>query len=180
MSIAQMFRGTLMTPLWLAQLATGSKSFVDNPILGSERLNKVGLHTVRVRFAHAMAGFRRHQLAHLVRAQDRTDFARDGFIRRADFMPAELHKAVYAEVTSVAAEGREQVQGDTVPRRSPLDPETLKRMQAMRQPLAMLDWKNLLRCVPSFNCEPIPTVQTNLSLVSDAPPDPQTNFQNDN
>ncbi|MCJ2067501.1 phytanoyl-CoA dioxygenase family protein, partial [Methylobacterium sp. J-030] len=166
-------------PLWVAQLATGAKSFVDNPILGSERLNRAGLHTLRVRLAHAMAGLRRRQLAHLVSTQDRTDFARDGFIRRADFMPADLHRAVYAEVTSVAAEGREQVQGDTVTRRIPLDPETLKRMPAMRQLLAMPDWKNLLRYVASFNCEPILTVQTILSHVTDAPPDPQTNFHID-
>ena len=46
-------------PLWVAQLATGAKSFVDNPILGSERLNRAGLHTLRVRLAHGMAGLRR-------------------------------------------------------------------------------------------------------------------------
>lgn len=27
-------------PLWVARLGTGAKSFVDNPILGSERLNR--------------------------------------------------------------------------------------------------------------------------------------------
>jgi hypothetical protein len=102
MPIAQLLRSILRSPLWVPQLATGAKSFVDNPILGSERLNRAGLHTVRVRLAHAMAGFRRGQLAHLVSAQDRADFARDGFIRRADFMPSDLHRAVYAEVTSVA------------------------------------------------------------------------------
>jgi hypothetical protein len=179
MSPARALGRTVRTPLWVAQLATGAKSFVDNPILGSERLNRAGLHTVRVRLAHAMAGFRRRQIAHLVSAQDRADFARDGFIRRADFMPADLNRAVYAEVTSVAAEAREQVQGDTVTRRIPLDPATLKRMPAMRQLLDMPEWKNLLRYVASFNCEPILTVQTILSHVTDAPPDPQTNFHID-
>ena len=174
MPIAQLLSNTLKSPLWAAQLATGAKSFVDNPILGSEPLNRAGLHTVRVRLAHAMAALRRRQLAHLVSAQDRTDFARDGFIKRADFMPADLHKAVYAEVIGVAAEGREQVQGDTVTRRIPLDPATLRQMPAMRQLLAMPEWKNLLRYVSSFNCEPILTVQTILSHVTDAPPDPQT------
>ena len=100
-------------------------------------MNRAGLHTVRVRLAHTMAALRRRQLAHLVSIQDRADFARDGFIKRADFMPADLHKAVYAEVTSITAQGREQIQGDTVTRRIPLDPGTLTRMPAMRQLLAM-------------------------------------------
>src|SRR3978361_1540628 len=128
MSAAQLLSSALKSPLWVTQLLTGAKSFVDNPILGSERLNRAGLHTVRVRLAHAMAGFRRRQLAHLVSAQDRSDFAPDGFIQRGGFPPAHLHKAVYAEAPSVAAEAREQVQGDPVTRRIPLDPATLKRM----------------------------------------------------
>jgi hypothetical protein len=90
-----------------------------------------------------------------------------------------LHRAVLAEVTSVTAEGREQLQGDTVTRRIPLDPETLKRMPAMRQLLALPEWRNLLRYVSSYNCEPVITVQTILSHVTDAPPDPQTNFHID-
>lgn len=34
----------LRWPLWVAELATGAKSFVDNPILGSRRLHATGLH----------------------------------------------------------------------------------------------------------------------------------------
>lgn len=179
MTAARVLRSALHAPLWLAQLATGAKSFVDNPILGSERLNQRGLHTLRVRLAHAMADLRRRQLAHLVSSEDRDAFARDGFIAKRDFMPAELHRAVLAEVTSVTAEGREQLQGDTVTRRIPLDPETLKRMPAMRQLLVLPAWRNLLRYVSSYNCEPVITVQTILSHVTDAPPDPQTNFHID-
>lgn len=179
MSNFSILRSVLATPLWLAQLPTSAKSFVDNPILRSERLNRRGLHTARVRVAHTMAAFRRRQLAHLVKPEDRESFNRDGFIKRSDFMPPDLHKAVFAEVTSVVAQGREQIQGDTITRRIPLDPETLKRMPAMRQLLELPEWRNLLRYVASFNCEPIITVQTILSHVIDAPPDPQTNFHID-
>ncbi|WP_336491278.1 phytanoyl-CoA dioxygenase family protein [Methylobacterium nigriterrae] len=173
------FRDILRAPFWLAQIGTGAKSFVDNPILGSERLNRAGLHTARVRLAHAMADLRRRQLAHLASPEDRAAFARDGFIAKPDFMPADLHRAVLAEVTSVAAEAREQIQGDTVTRRIPLDPETLKRMPAMRRLLALPEWRGLLRYVSSYNCEPVITVQTILSHVVEGPPDPQTNFHID-
>ncbi|WP_132254951.1 phytanoyl-CoA dioxygenase family protein [Methylobacterium segetis] len=169
----------LRAPLWLAELATGAKSFVDNPILGSERLNRLGLHTARVRLAHAMADRRRRKLAHLASAEDRDAFARDGFIARRDFMPADLYAAVCAEVGSIAVEAREQLQGDTVTRRIPLDPETLKRMPAMARLLELPEWRGLLRYVSSFDCEPVITVQAILSHVAEGPPDPQTNFHID-
>ena len=52
----------LESPLRPAQRATGAKSF-DDPILGSERPNRRGLRTARVRLAHAMAGLRRGRRA---------------------------------------------------------------------------------------------------------------------
>ena len=36
-------------PWWAAQLATGAKSFADNPLIGSPRLNALGMHAGRVR-----------------------------------------------------------------------------------------------------------------------------------
>src|SRR6185369_14218260 len=50
-------------PLWLFALLTGAKSFVDNPILGSRRMNAAGLHVWRLRAAHALARWRRARLA---------------------------------------------------------------------------------------------------------------------
>lgn len=61
-------------PVWLLALATEAKSFKENPIIGSRRLNRAGLHIVRVRLAHLMADFRRKRLSHLLSEQDRLDF----------------------------------------------------------------------------------------------------------
>ena len=69
----------LMAPLWLAQLATGAKSFCDNPLIGSARLNARGLHTARVRLAHGIAASRRRRLAGLVAAAARGAFDSDRF-----------------------------------------------------------------------------------------------------
>lgn len=35
-------------PIWFGELFTGAKSFKANPLLGSERLNRYGLHAARV------------------------------------------------------------------------------------------------------------------------------------
>lgn len=41
----------ILLPWWTMQLATGAKSFIDNPLIGSSRLNALGLHVGRVRLA---------------------------------------------------------------------------------------------------------------------------------
>ena len=87
-------------PFWAAALATGAKSFVDNPILGSRRLNRAGLHTARVKLAHRLAWKRRNRLAPAVPAAWREQFERNGFVVIPDFLPAggigELRGALFA------------------------------------------------------------------------------------
>ena len=70
----------LKMPLYAAELATGAKSFCDNPLIGSRRLNEAGLHVKRIRLAEQMADARRRRLAHLVSEEDRAAYQRDGFI----------------------------------------------------------------------------------------------------
>ena len=70
----------LLAPLHVAALATSAKSFRDNPVIGSPRLNRAGLHVARVRLAHRMAEWRRERLASLISVDDRAAFDRDGFV----------------------------------------------------------------------------------------------------
>lgn len=58
-----MFKQVLRLPLWLGELVTGSKSFEANPLIGSRRLNRCGLHVARVTLAH---GIMRLRMAMLV------------------------------------------------------------------------------------------------------------------
>src|SRR3984893_9938449 len=48
-------RRVAMTPVWIAQLATGTKSFERNAVIGSRRLNEWGLHAARVALAYRLA-----------------------------------------------------------------------------------------------------------------------------
>src|SRR5437879_6067700 len=90
-------RRAAMTPVWIAQLATGTKSFERNAVIGSRRLNEWGLHAARVGLAYRLAQARRRQLAGLVSEEDRTAFDRDGFVLRSNFLHAEtLHPPVKA------------------------------------------------------------------------------------
>jgi len=47
-------RRAAMTPVWIAQLATGTKSFERNAVIGSRRLNEWGLHAARVGLAFSV------------------------------------------------------------------------------------------------------------------------------
>ena len=81
-------RSWLLAPIHVAALATGAKSFRDNPVIGSPSLNQAGLHVARMRLAQRMAEGRRERMAALVSADDRAAFDRDGFILKHDFLPA--------------------------------------------------------------------------------------------
>ncbi|WP_264423619.1 hypothetical protein [Novosphingobium sp. KCTC 2891] len=117
-----LLRTTLLMPWWVASLATGAKSFIDHPLIGSRRLNEAGLHVARVRAAHAMAERRRGKLAGLIRPEDRAAFERDGFVERRDFLPPAVFERLRDGLKAWRGPCREMQQGDAVPRRVALDP----------------------------------------------------------
>jgi hypothetical protein len=178
MSIKRRFR-FLLFPLWLLQLATGAKSFLDNPIIGSERLNRRGLHVARLRLAHALTAMRRRRLAKRVAEKDLEDFERDGLVVKHDFLPADAFKALAAEVRAYRGPGRETVQGDTITRRIALDPISLPHMPALGRMLDSPAFQGLLRYVGSFDAEPMLYLQTILGHALKGPPDPQMELHTD-
>jgi hypothetical protein len=166
-------------PFWTLALATGAKSFRDNKVIGSPALNRMGLHVARIRLAHSLAWRRRARLAHLVSAEDRDAFARDGFIARRNFLDPDTFARLKAQALAYRAEAREMVQGDTITRRMALDGAARRAMPLVDTLLKRKDWAGLMRYVGSFDQEPLYYIQTILSHVRDAAPDPQTNFHAD-
>jgi len=169
----------LMAPLWVAALATGAKSFRDNPIIGSPALNRRGLHARRAKLAHDMAWRRRARLAHLISPQDRAAFDRDGFVERREFLPREIFERLRTAVLAHEAPAREMLQGDTITRRIAVDPEFIAAVPEIKSLLGNPDWRGLNRYVGSFDQEPLTYVQTILSHVKEARPDPQTDLHAD-
>lgn len=169
----------IKAPFWTLALATGAKSFRDNKIIGSRRLNGRGLHEKRVKIAHDIAWSRRRRLAHLVGAEDRAAFDRDGFVVKENFLPPEVFARLKDQVLGFSGPAREMVQGDTITRRMALDAHALAAMPEVRTLIGRADWRGLMRYVGSYNQEPFHYIQTILSHVKDAPPDPQTNLHAD-
>lgn len=168
----------LRAPLWVAQLATGAKSFVDNPILGSPALNRRGLHVARLKLAHRLAWSRRRRLTKNLPATDREAFDRDGFVCIPNFLPAEEFAQLREFLISNEFEAREHRQGDTITRRVPIGGEVASRSAGLREVLQSPRWKALMRYVASTGGEPLYYLQSIVTGL-DGPPDPQVEFHSD-
>jgi hypothetical protein len=126
-----------------------------------------------------MAWRRRARLAHIVTPQDRAAFDRDGFVLREQFLPPAEFDRLRERIFAHAAPAREMMQGDTVTRRFAVDPEFIAGVPEIKSLLGNRDWRGLNRYVGSFDQEPLTYIQTILSHVRDAQPDPQTDLHID-
>ena len=176
--VTRSIRFLALTPFWLLQLGTGAKSFRDNPVLGSRRLNAAGLHVARLKVAHRLAARRRAALAHALADIDRAALDRDGMIAIPDFLPASDFAALSDTLLSTPAPSRETIQGGAVTRRSALDAPPLADRPAVRRLLANPRWRALLRYAGSFAAEPVHYVQT-IFAQADEGEDPQTQLHAD-
>lgn len=126
-----------------------------------------------------MAWSRRRRLAHLADADDRAAFDRDGFVAKRNFLDAGTFARLKEQALNYKATAREMAQGDTITRRIAIDGPARRALPLIDAMLKRKDLGGLMRYVGSFDQEPLYYIQTILSHVKDAAPDPQTNFHAD-
>lgn len=166
-------------PIWAGALITGAKSFRDNPLLGSRRLNAWGLHAARVRLAHRMAELRRSKLRERVPAEWAEQFDRQGFVVVHDFLPAEQFQRLRTAILDQVAPARSQQQGDTVTSRAPVGPEMLASIPELADLLRSGKWRALMAYVASTASPPLYYLQAIDGGVKEGPPDPQIELHAD-
>lgn len=174
-----MIRKALLAPIWMLQLATGAKSFLDNPLIGSQRLNRRGLHVARVRLADALCQWRRRRLAGKVRPEWREAFDRDGFVAIPNIVPPAEFAALREAVLGYEGPAREMRQGDAITRRMAVDPAMLKAIPALRRLLAREDIIALFHYVASYRVTPLHYIQTIVSKAGGNESDPQETLHAD-
>lgn len=162
----------LRWPLWIAELFTGAKSFADNPLIGSRRLNRLGLHRLRLRAAAGMTAWRRRRLANGVSAADREDFAQRGFVRWDGVLPPDAFERLRSGLLERVWPCREMIQGNVVTRRIVVDPEMLRLVPDLAALIASPRWRGLLRYVAATRAEPHYYIQTILTYRGEAEDDP--------
>jgi hypothetical protein len=166
-------------PLWAAALLTGAKSFADNPILGSRRLNRAGLHVWRLKTAHALMGWRRARLARRIPNHLRQQFDRDGFIVINDLLPGDEFRQLQRTLLDSEFECRAHQQGDTITRRVPVGPELTALCPAVDRLLRTPLWRGLMAYVASACTAPLYYIQTIAGGAAEGPPDPQLQLHSD-
>lgn len=162
-----------MGPVWFLLLFTGAKSFLDNPLIGSRRLNRYGLHVTRVRLADAICRWRRGRLARQVRSEWREAFDRDGFVVISGIVPAGAFAQLRGAILGFEGPAREMRQGDAITRRIAVDPEMLRAIPALRDLLTRKDIAALFDYVASYRITPLHYIQTIVSKAGGDDPDPQ-------
>ena len=166
-------------PFWILALFTGAKSFADNPIIGSRRLNRAGLHSLRVKAAHALAQSRRRRLARMLPGHLREQFDRDGFIVIRDFLPKDAFDRLQSDLVETRLPTRVHRQGDTLTRRVAISPEIRARFPQLDQLLDSPTWKGVMSYVASTRTQPLYYIQSILGAAVDGPPDPQLQLHAD-
>ncbi len=176
-------RGTVSNivraPLWLAQLVTGAKSFRDNPIIGSQRLNRLGLHAVRRMSADRLGALRRRRLTNPLNAAERKAFEEQGFVVRHLALEEGAFRALRREAENLKGVAREMRQGGTVTRRIGLDRDLLMTLPALRSLVEDASIRRLIHYVGSYAGEPTFQIQSVIAAAGPNSADPQTMFHAD-
>ncbi len=170
----------LKMPYYAAALATGAKSFCDNPLIGSRRLNEAGLHVRRIKLAEKLADFRRRKLRHLLPEEDRVAYERDGFIATPGLLTDKDLAGVRHEVETTRFHAWDMRQGNAVTRFIPLPPNVLKDLPFLKALVWCKPFQNGLRYLASTDGDPL----VYLHIVMTDPgskkrADPQTAFHSD-
>ncbi|MER2518064.1 MAG: phytanoyl-CoA dioxygenase family protein [Candidatus Accumulibacter phosphatis] len=169
----------LKLPLHALALAGKTKSFVANPLIGSHWLNERGLHRQRVDLADRSAWARRRQLGKVLAAEERDAYARDGFVVKRDFLPAELFARLQAEAPAHVAAAREMRQGPAVTRRVALDSVDAANLPACVAAANDPRIDQLMRYVGAHDAVPLLYLQTIIVDPARGNQDPQTVLHRD-
>ena len=173
MAVIRAFKTVLLMPIWIVQLATTAKSFLDHPLIGSRRLNQMGLHRARVRIADRLCRWRRSRLAAKVPPQWREAFDRDGFVVVENVIPPEDFPALRDALLGSPWDAREMRQGDAITRRIAVDPTMMDKVPELARLLDRKDINALFHYVASYRTTPLHYIQTIVSKSGGDDPDPQ-------
>ncbi|WP_346898606.1 phytanoyl-CoA dioxygenase family protein [uncultured Roseibium sp.] len=169
----------LNAPIWLLGVFGSEKSYRKNPIIGSPKLNRWGLHRKRVQVAAALAASRRRRLSSSVPEGDRRFFDENGYFLIRNVLPDDLYKALTEEVTREPFEAREMRQGQTVTRMTPLPPNVLAANPALARTVRDPHVRALIHYAASQAGQPQMFLQTVIAEPQRGKKDPQTDVHAD-
>lgn len=166
-----------LAPYHFARVFSGAKSFEANPVIGSARLNALGLHAKRVELAYRLAEKRRAKLARFVSEEDRRAFERDGFVVRRNFLPQPVFDALLTQIKQHRCTVEDRAWGETINRKIVVDSELTAKAPALKTLLNTPDWRHLIAYVGACASPPLIYIQSLYRRGGDI--DPQTRLHCD-
>jgi hypothetical protein len=166
-----------LAPYHFARVFTAAKSFEANPVIGSARLNAMGLHVKRVELAYGLAAKRRAALARFVSDEDRAAFERDGFVVKRNFLPQPVFDALVSQIKQHRCTVEERAWGETINRKIVVDSELTSKAPALKTLLNSPEWRNLIAFVGACSSPPLVYIQSLYRRGGDI--DPQTRLHCD-
>ncbi len=168
----------LLLPFHLLSLASGAKSFRDNPVIGSRKFNELGLHKKRLMLAENLAKQKRQRLRHLLTPENRETFDQNGYVVIENVLPEKVFKQLLEEVEQHRFQAREMKQGQTVTRFITLPPAILKSLPALETFVYSDLFQGLLKYGAAWKADPLFTLHTVFSPGPDSG-DPQSILHSD-
>lgn len=166
-------------PAFALGVVGSEKSFRKNPIIGSARLNEMGLHRERVRIAATMADYRRRFLAGSVSPAEREAFDRNGYVLRENALPDHVFNRIREHLANNALPAREMRQGQAVTRMTPINPSAQRQLPELGAFVSDPSINGLIRYVAGAGGDPVYFVQTVIAEPAVAKADPQTSLHAD-
>ncbi|MEM8838688.1 MAG: phytanoyl-CoA dioxygenase family protein [Pseudomonadota bacterium] len=152
------------------------KSFRRNPILGSERFNRWGLHRFRVNLAANLATSRRKRLAHLIDGDDLRFFEENGYFIRENFLSDEDFATVKRELFDTPHQAHEMHQGQTITRRMTPDGSESRVAKSIFRNRKIRDFMSY---AAGRSGEPVISIQAIIANPAIKTADPQTDMHAD-
>jgi hypothetical protein len=173
---------SMMWPLHWLGLLTCASDFTANPVMGSARLNAMGLHVLRKRAAHAVCEWRRRRLRQALDPHVVQALSRDGLVKLEQFLPHDEFMQLKSELASAALPMLEMAQPPALTRRANLDAHTCEgRYPALHRLITDRRVLGLLHYAAGYRGCPIIAVQCVHSHSERHGPghDPQTDWHAD-
>ncbi|MEM8650057.1 MAG: phytanoyl-CoA dioxygenase family protein [Pseudomonadota bacterium] len=179
MSVRSIAKNIVFTPMWTASIFTGAKSFRDNPVLASPRLNKMGLHRKRMEWAAAQTLARRRGLKHLISSEHQEKLDRDGYVVIRDVLPNEQFEQLRREIENTEFPAYENRQGDTVNRFCSIPTSMLETLPNLRRFIKAPLFRGLIQYASSFEHDPMFNLNTVITEPGSGHNDPNTMLHSD-
>ncbi|WP_169569953.1 phytanoyl-CoA dioxygenase family protein [Sneathiella limimaris] len=147
-------------PFYGMQVFSKSKSFERNPIIGSEWLNRKGLHIKRVEYAQRLSDFRRKTLGQPLSSELKLSYETNGFVQINNFLPKSTFESLRREVEETDFLRYDMLQGSTITRRAVTDRAELSFLPAMREFCFSSKFIQLMRYVAGVGGQPLISLQS--------------------